>query len=200
MSPGWAICSTDGSRCRSSAQGGLVSGRPEEDAMRRATATTVRVVAAFVAMLLVLIGVPAVGAWATPPSTSSTRCGDEGTPTVIALQDSHFYIDTASTATLYSGYAGYTIKALANKVTSVTAAPSPAFGTIGDAVTLTVTGNTGTLGAGPGNDPGVLDYTPNALADFPANAWRLERTELTISPDGDAPPVTYVDRLFLTGA
>ncbi|HYU04705.1 MAG TPA: Ig-like domain-containing protein, partial [Jatrophihabitantaceae bacterium] len=258
--------------------------------MRRAGATIVRVVAAFVTVLLVLVGVPAVSAWAGAPSTSSTRCGDEGTPTVIALQDSHFYIDTASTATLYSGYAGYTIraggsarshlwlgysgftgdvlslaasqssstplpdlpsggatthyalltataptttpqthtvtvydgppgsgtalcsrtftyadvvdtiKALANKVTSVTAAPSPAFGTIGDAVTLTVTGNTGTLGAGPGNDPGVLDYTPNALQDFPANAWRLERTELTISPDGDAPPVTYVDRLFLTGA
>src|SRR6266542_4675807 len=79
--------------------------------MRRAKATTGRVVAAFVTMLLVLVGVPAVGAWATPPSTSSTRCGDGGTPTVIALQDSHFYIDTASTATLYSGYAGYTIRA-----------------------------------------------------------------------------------------
>src|SRR6266513_1268441 len=76
--------------------------------MRRAGLSTV---AAVTTVLLVLVGVPATSAWASATSTSSTRCGDGGTPAVIALQDSHFYIDTASTATLYSGYAGYTIRA-----------------------------------------------------------------------------------------
>ena len=259
--------------------------------MRRVLVMPARVVAASVTAFLVVAGVAGVtGASVTTPTTSSTRCGDSATPAVVALQDSHFYIDTASTALLYSSFAGYTvraggsarshlwlgysdftggviglaalqasatplpdlpsggvttqyallsataptttpqthtvtlfdgppgtgtalcsrtftyadvvdtIKALANKVTSVTAAPSPTTGMLGDAVTVTVTGNTGTLGAGPGNDPGVLDFTPNALQDFPASAWRLEHTELTISPDGVAAPVTYLDRLFLTGA
>jgi uncharacterized repeat protein (TIGR01451 family) len=93
-----------------------------------------------------------------------------------------------------------TIKALANKVTGVSAAPDVTSGTIGDAVVVTVTGNTGTLGAGPADDPGVLSYTPNALSGFPASAWRLERTELTVSPDGVAPQETFVDRLFLSRA
>jgi hypothetical protein len=93
-----------------------------------------------------------------------------------------------------------TIKAMANKVNAVTAAPQTPSGSIGDSITVTVTGNTGTLGAGPANDPGVLAYTPNVVSEFPAGAWRLERTELTISPDGNAPATTYVDRLYLSGA
>ena len=223
-------------------------------------------------------------------SSPLPHCGDDGTPAVVALHDPHFYIDSSSTAQLYSGYAGYavragasarahlylglsgftgddltlaqhqpasvavpdlasggsaaeyfllsataptttpqthtvtvydgppavgvplctrtytysdvvdTIKALANKVNTVTAAPTASSGTIGDAVTVTVTGNTGVLGAGPGNDPGVLAYTPNVISSFPANAWRLERTELRISPDGVAPATTYADRLYLSGA
>jgi large repetitive protein len=94
-----------------------------------------------------------------------------------------------------------TIKALANKVQSIDSS-SVGGGSValGDAVVITVEGTTGTLGSGPADDPGVLDFTPNALADFPAAAWRLERTELTISPNGSAPAVTYVDRLYLSGA
>ena len=243
-----------------------------------------------VTVLIATFGGGVVGATSASAVPSNTRCGDSGTPSVVALQDPHFYIDTASTAQLYSGYSGYTvragatarrglwlqysdftggvlglaaqqaaatplpdlaggdsstryalmtatgpttvpqshvvtlyagrpgsgvalcsrtftyadvvdtIKALANKVTGVVAAPNPTTGTIGDAVVVTVTGNTGTLGAGPANDPGVLSYTPNALSGFPASAWRLERTELTVSPDGNAAQQTYVDRLFLTGA
>jgi large repetitive protein len=98
----------------------------------------------------------------------------------------------------YNGVAE-TIKALANKVTSVVS-DVPATAEIGDVVNVTVTGNTGTLGAGPANDPGILSYAPNALSSFPAGAWRLEQTRMTISPDGVAPAVTYVDRLFLSGA
>jgi uncharacterized repeat protein (TIGR01451 family) len=93
-----------------------------------------------------------------------------------------------------------TIKALANKVTSVTANNPGPEAKLGDAVTVTVTGNTGTLGAGPSFDPGVLSYAPNALGTFPAGGWRLEKTSMNISPDGNAAPITYVDRLYLSGA
>ncbi|MDQ1397205.1 MAG: large repetitive protein, partial [Acidimicrobiaceae bacterium] len=92
------------------------------------------------------------------------------------------------------------IKALANKVTSVTANAPSGQAHIGDIMDVTVIGNTGTLGAGPAADPGVLSYAPDALSGFPAGAWRLEKTVLTISPDGVAPPVTFTDRLYLAGA
>ena len=92
-----------------------------------------------------------------------------------------------------------TIKALANKVDSVTAA-SNATASIGDELVVTVEGHTGTLGAGPTYDPGVLSYAPAAINGFPVNAWRLEKTSLTISPDATSAANTYVDRLFLSGA
>lgn len=89
-----------------------------------------------------------------------------------------------------------TIAANANKVTSVSSDTTTEV-ILGDSVTVTVNGNTGTLGAGPAYDPGALNYTPTALASFPSGAWRLERTELTISPNGTAPQQTYVDQLKL---
>lgn len=89
-----------------------------------------------------------------------------------------------------------TIAANANKVTSVATDIATEVG-IGDEVVVTVTGETGTLGAGPGFDPGALNYTPTALDSFPAESWRLVRTELDISPDGNAPVQTYVDQLRL---
>jgi hypothetical protein len=81
-----------------------------------------------------------------------------------------------------------TIKALANKVQGITADVPSGPASLGDRVTVTVTGNTGTLGAGPPADPGVLDYTPTALVGFPAGAWRLERTELDVPPPGGTTP------------
>ncbi|MDR7276776.1 Ig-like domain-containing protein [Catenuloplanes atrovinosus] len=248
-----------------------------------------RTVGVLPAVVLVLLAGVAV---APPPAAAVVlpRCGDGGTPAVVALHDPHFYVDSAATAMLLSGFAGYrveagasargrlwlqvggftggvlglapgqpaaaalpalssggsaaryllltatgtttipqshtvtlfdgtpasgtalctrpftytdvvdTIKALANKVQSVSASVPSGSAKLGDVVTVTVQGDTGTLGAGPPNDPGVLSYTPNALGNFPAGAWRLERTELTISPDGTAPPLTYTDRLYLTGA
>jgi large repetitive protein len=94
-----------------------------------------------------------------------------------------------------------TIKALANKVNSVSQSVAGDGATLGDTVEVTVQGNTGTLGSGPSFDPGVLSYAPTAIGTtFPAGAWRLERTELTISPDGVAAPITIVDRLYLAGA
>ncbi len=94
-----------------------------------------------------------------------------------------------------------TIKALANKVDSVSQTASSDTFAIGDTVTVTVQGRTGTLGAGPTYDPGVLSYAPTAVNGFPANAWRLEKTELTIKPTGvEATTSTFIDRLYLTGA
>lgn len=92
-----------------------------------------------------------------------------------------------------------TIKALANKVDVVTASTA-ATAQIGDELVVTVEGHTGTLGAGPAYDPGVLSYAPAAINGFPVNAWRLEKTSMTISPDGVAPQNTYIDRLYLSGA
>ena len=90
-----------------------------------------------------------------------------------------------------------TIAARANKVTSV-ATDSTVEATIGDEVTVTVEGETGTLGAGPDYDLGALNYTPTALASFPSESWRLVRTELDISPDGSSAVETYIDQLRLT--
>lgn len=92
-----------------------------------------------------------------------------------------------------------TIKALANKVDSVTSSTNGAV-SIGTELVVTVEGRTGTLGAGPTYDPGILSYAPAAMSDFPANAWRLERTTMTISPDGVAAQTTFTNRLYLSGA
>lgn len=220
---------------------------------------------------------------------SGTACGSAGTPTVIALADPNFYIDSGVTPDLDSTFAGYTIrntatarsglevrlsgfsdpgeviqpvngqptqvslptlasnasttayfllratgptllpqthtisllengsvicsrtftytrvaetiKALANKVRSVNFDGSDVnSANVGDLVIATVKGVTGILGSGPTYDPGVLSYAPSAFSEFDANAWRLERTEMTISPDGLLPQRTYVDQLYLSGA
>ena len=92
-----------------------------------------------------------------------------------------------------------TIKALANKVDSVTSSTGATV-SIGSELVVTVEGRTGTLGAGPNFDPGILSYAPAAMRNFPANAWRLERTTMTISPDGVLGQTTYTNRLYLSGA
>lgn len=253
--------------------------------MWRSGAPLTLIVALLAGLLVPLVAGPASAA--TLPV-----CGTGGTPSVLALQDPHFYVDTSTSPELLAGYAGYTlnagtsarshlwlkldgftggvvglapgqpsaqplpdlasgaastqyfllaasgttttaqthtitvydgqpatgtpvctrtytysdvvdtIKALANKVSGITSSADATKpdATIGSTVTVTVAGNTGTLGAGPANDPGVLSYTPDVLADFPVSAWRLVRTELTISPDGTAPVQTYVNQLRLSGA
>lgn len=93
-----------------------------------------------------------------------------------------------------------TIKAAANKVNSVVTVSTRTPAQLGDVVTVTVEGDTGVLGAGPDYDPQMLSITPNSNFDFPTSAWRLERTELTISPDGDVDPELYIDDLFITSA
>jgi uncharacterized repeat protein (TIGR01451 family) len=275
------------------ASGSALRSRERRTPSRRFRALALATVVTTLASFLVLAFGPVEAAQATPTPT----CGDPGTPSVLALHDPNFYIDSGQGNALFSAYAGYTvqagssaenglwiklsnftggviglasgeassqplpdiasnasssrffllsadqnlatggtttaqahtitlyrgapglggsavctrtfsyssvsetIKALANKVASIsTSAPLNGVTSIGASVDVTVQGHTGQLGAGPNNDPGVLDLAPNALSDFPASAWRLERSEITISPDGVAPATTYVNRLYLSGA
>jgi len=85
------------------------------------------------------------------------------------------------------------IQALANKVNVITSGPNPAG--LGGIMTVTVQGDTGTVGAGPSYDPGVFAMTPAALDSWAANAYELLKTELTIPPDKGLPTVTYVNDL-----
>jgi CshA-type fibril repeat protein len=62
------------------------------------------------------------------------------------------------------------IKAAANKVDSASQAGNPV---LGGTFSVTVTGHTGTIGAGPSNDPGVVRFSPAVAANWPASAFRL---------------------------
>jgi outer membrane protein OmpA-like peptidoglycan-associated protein len=90
-----------------------------------------------------------------------------------------------------------TLAASANKVTGI----SVTGGTpkLGSQFTVTVTGNTGQIGAGVAGDAESLWMTPAVAENWPASAFRLVGTSLTISPDGTAAPTTYSDILRVAG-
>src|SRR5262245_7580973 len=67
-----------------------------------------------------------------------------------------------------------TIQSNANKVTSVVVSPSTP--TIGQTFTITVTGQTGTIGAAK-----VLNFTPAAFSSWRADAFQLVGTTITFS-------------------
>jgi uncharacterized repeat protein (TIGR01451 family)/fimbrial isopeptide formation D2 family protein len=67
-----------------------------------------------------------------------------------------------------------TIKALANKVTTVVAGPNPP--ELGGIMTITVTGDTGTIG-----NAGIFAPTPASYANWPANAYKLVGTQITLT-------------------
>lgn len=85
-----------------------------------------------------------------------------------------------------------TIKAAANKLTSV----SVGGGTpkIGGSFTITVSGETGTIGSGPAGDPQSFWMSPAAGATWPANAYRLVGTTLNLGG------TTYTDVLRVANA
>lgn len=66
-----------------------------------------------------------------------------------------------------------TIKAAANKVQSIT---SSSVARIGSTMTITVQGDTGTIGQGNRIDGRVISLTPAARSDWPTQALRLEST------------------------
>ena len=64
-----------------------------------------------VIVLLAAFGGGVVMATSAAAVPSVPRCGDSGTPSVVALQDTHSHVDSASTGQLFSGYSGYTVRA-----------------------------------------------------------------------------------------
>lgn len=67
-----------------------------------------------------------------------------------------------------------TLKALANKVTAVVAGPNPP--ELGGIMTITVTGDTGTIA-----NAGIFAPTPASFANWPANAYKLVGTQITLT-------------------
>ena len=72
------------------------------------------------------------------------------------------------------------ITANANKVDNISVSV-PAGTTLGGTVTVTATGSTGTVGAGPNFAPGIIVLTPSPTSNFPANAWRLISTQINFT-------------------
>ncbi|HET9577237.1 MAG TPA: hypothetical protein VFP44_05380, partial [Usitatibacter sp.] len=70
------------------------------------------------------------------------------------------------------------IQAATNTVTTIFAGPNPA--TIGGIVTMTVEGDTGTIGSNPGPN-GPLSFTPAAYASWRADAYELFATNISLS-------------------
>jgi uncharacterized repeat protein (TIGR01451 family) len=83
-----------------------------------------------------------------------------------------------------------TIKANANKVTTVISGPNPA--TLGGTLTMTVTGETGTLGADK-----VLAFTPATYTGWAANSYELYQSTITLS---GANTGTYANQLLIPPA
>src|SRR5438105_10267830 len=67
--------------------------------------------------------------------------------------------------------------------------------TLGGQFSVTVTGNTGTIGAGPANDPGVVRFSPAVAATWPSSAFRLVSVSHRL-PDSGA---TFNDVLWRGG-
>jgi uncharacterized repeat protein (TIGR01451 family) len=82
-----------------------------------------------------------------------------------------------------------TIKALANKVNTVVAGPNPP--ELGGIMTITVTGDTGTIGSA-----GIFAPTPASYADWPANAYKLVGTQITFTGGNTG---TFNDILYKSG-
>ncbi|HEX8285676.1 MAG TPA: hypothetical protein VF588_20135 [Pyrinomonadaceae bacterium] len=83
-----------------------------------------------------------------------------------------------------------TIKANANKVTTVISGPNPA--TLGGTLTMTVTGDTGTIGAAK-----VLAFTPATYAGWAANSYELYQSTITLSGSNTG---TFANQLLIPPA
>jgi uncharacterized repeat protein (TIGR01451 family) len=83
-----------------------------------------------------------------------------------------------------------TIKAVANKVTAVVAGPNPP--ELGGIMTITVTGDTGTIGAA-----GIFAPTPASYADWPANSYKLVGTQIKFISGGNTG--TFNNILYKSG-
>lgn len=107
-----------------------------------------------------------------------------------------------------------TIKAAANKVsdtgygTTAAIEVSNTSPEIGQTVTITVEGTTGTIGAGSSPDGSVVWLTPAAISSWPTRALRLENVSVTFERNSSAgqkwtvngDQVTYNNQLLITNA
>ncbi|RAM48522.1 MAG: hypothetical protein C6Y22_27225 [Hapalosiphonaceae cyanobacterium JJU2] len=82
-----------------------------------------------------------------------------------------------------------TIKAVANKINTVVTGPNPP--ELGGIMTITATGDTGTIGAA-----GIFAPTPASFANWPANAYQLVGTQITMSGGNSG---TFNDILYKSG-
>ncbi|WP_435746387.1 Ig-like domain-containing protein [Nocardioides sp. SYSU DS0663] len=88
-----------------------------------------------------------------------------------------------------------TIAANANKVTGVTL--SGGAPTLGSLFTVTVTGDTGTIGSGVAGDYQSFWMSPAVTESWPASSLKLVGTSLTIAPDDNLVATTFTDLLRL---
>jgi uncharacterized repeat protein (TIGR01451 family) len=104
-----------------------------------------------------------------------------------------------------------TIKAAANKVsdtgysTSAAIEVSDTTPELGQAITISVEGTSGTIGAGASPDGSIVWLTPAAVSSWPTRALRLESVSVTFErgsawTGGNSSPVTYTDQLMISNA
>jgi uncharacterized repeat protein (TIGR01451 family) len=107
-----------------------------------------------------------VSLYSTRPDLASSTCGD---PFSLTVEE--------------------TIKAVANKITTTVAGPNPP--ELGGIMTMTVTGQTGTIGTA-----GRFALSPASYADWPANSYQLVGTQISMSGGNT---VSGTDTLYFTG-
>jgi uncharacterized repeat protein (TIGR02543 family) len=93
-----------------------------------------------------------------------------------------------------------TIKANANKVKSVVGTLSPSTATLGGTLTVSVTGDTGKVGAGQSPDGSIIWVSPAAVSTWPTRSLRLESTSIVLNCGGSTANITLTDSLIQSNA
>ncbi len=125
---------------------------------------------------------------------------------VVQLFDSR--PDLAGASSLLSCNFGFkkvaeTIKASANKITTVTGALSPSTATLGGTYTITVKGETGKIGSGSTPDMKAFWASPSAYSSWPTRSLRLVNTQIQLCTGAQYnsnPAVTLTNQLLYNPA
>lgn len=118
---------------------------------------------------------------------------------VTVYQHNPAEADAVALCTTTGGFSSVqtTIAANPNKINSISVSGGAPH--LGSQFTVTVTGDTGTIGAGIANDAESIWMSPAVSESWPADAFRLVDTSLTIAPSDSAAAQTYTDVLRLAG-
>lgn len=134
-------------------------------------------------------------------ASSSTKVSQTHTVTVyngkpdVSASSSRYSCDFSFTKV------AETIKAAANKITSITSSGNMATGQL---ITVIAEGATGTIGAGSSDVGRILWFSPTAFSNFPTGALRLESVTLKvsdnnqISTNGSNKSWLFKERLLVT--